>query len=161
MTPGKNAKHYLAGALNLVTGEIIYGLGPRKTNALFRDLLTQLDRAYPAPRVTRIYVVVDNYCIHKAKAVEQWLASHPRMAMLWWPTYCPQAHPIERVCGDVHDQCTRHHKRKRLGDVVHDVERHLRQNSPWLYKLSRLYDAPEVTAAVERLTGEQQAKRAA
>jgi transposase len=161
MTPGKNAKHYLAGALNLVTGEIIYGLGPRKTNALFRDLLTQLDRTYSALRVTRIYVVVDNYCIHKAKAVEQWLASHPRFAMLWLPTYCPQANPIERVFGDVHDQCTRNHKRKRLGDVVHDVERHLRQNSPWLYKLSRLYDAPEVTATVERLTVEQQAKRAA
>jgi hypothetical protein len=106
-------------------------------------------------------VVVDNYCIHKATAVELWLASHPRFALLWLPTYCPQANPIERVFGDVHDQCTRNHKRKRLGDVVHDVERHLRQNSPWLYKLSRLYDAPEVTAAVERLAVEQQAKRAA
>ena len=45
---------------------------------LFRDLLTLLDHTYAAPRVTRLYVVVDNYCIHKAKAVEQWLASHPR-----------------------------------------------------------------------------------
>jgi transposase len=161
ITPGKNAKFYLAGALNRATGEIIYGLGPRKTNALFRDLLTQLDRTYPAPRVTRIYVVGDNYYSHKAKAVEQWMASHPRFAILWWPTYCPQANPIERVFGDVHDQCTRNHKRKRLGDVVHDVERHLRQNRPWLYKLSRLYDAPEVTATVERLAVEQQAKRAA
>jgi hypothetical protein len=44
---------------------------------------------------------------------------------------------------------------------VHDVERYLRQNNPWLYKLSRLYDAPEVTAAVERLAVEQQATRAA
>jgi transposase len=30
MTPGKNAKCYLAGALNLATGELLYGLGPRK-----------------------------------------------------------------------------------------------------------------------------------
>ena len=161
MTPGKNATFDVAGALNRATGEIIYGLGPRKTHALCRDLLTQLDRTYPAPRVTRIYVVVDTYCMHKAKAVEQWLASHPRVAMLWLPTYGPQAHPMERVFGDGHDQCTRNHKRKRLGDVVHDVERHLRQNRPWLYKRSRLYDAPEVTAAVERLAVEQQAKRAA
>jgi hypothetical protein len=36
--------------------------------------------------VTRIYVVVDNYCIHKAKAVEQWLANHPRFTLLWFPT---------------------------------------------------------------------------
>jgi putative transposase len=161
MTPGQNQKHYLAGALDLTTGTLHHCVGPRKTNALFRDLLTQLNARYPADRYTRIYVVVDNYSIHKAKAVEQWLTSHPRVVVLWLPTYCPRANPIERVFGDVHDQCTRNHKRKRLGDVVRDVERHLRQNSPWLYKLSRVYDAPEVTAAVERLAAEQQAKRAA
>jgi transposase len=75
-------------------------------------------------------VVVYNSCIHKANAVAQWLASHPRIAKLWLPTYGPQANPLERVCGDVHDQWTRNHQRKRFGDVVHDVERHLRQNSP-------------------------------
>jgi hypothetical protein len=83
MTPGQNAKHYLAGALNLATGEILHGHGARKTNALFRDLLTRLDHAYPAPRITRIYVVVDNYCIHKAKAVGQWLESPPRITLRW------------------------------------------------------------------------------
>ena len=71
MTPGQNAKHYLAGALNLATGKILHCLGPRKTNALFRDLLTLLDRTYAEQGVRRIYVVVDNYKIHKAKAVNQ------------------------------------------------------------------------------------------
>ena len=131
MTPGKHAKFYVAGALNRATGEIIDGRGPRQTPALFRDLLTQLDRTYPAPLVTRIDVVVDNDSMHTANAVEPWLASHPRVAMLWLPTYGPQANPLERVFGDVHDPWTRHHKRKRRGDVGHDVERHLRQNSPW------------------------------
>lgn len=106
-------------------------------------------------------MVVDNYCIHKAKAVEQWLASHPRFTLLWFPTYCPRANPIERAFGAIHDKCTRNHKRKRLRDVVRDVERHLRQNGPWLYKLSRVYEAPEVTAAVERLAAEHQEKIAA
>jgi putative transposase len=161
MTPGKNEKHYLAGALNLATGAILHCLGSRKTNALFRDLLCLLERTYPEPWVTHIYVVVDNYCMHKAKAVEQWLASHPRFTLLWLPTYCPRANPIERAFGDVHDKCTRNHKRKRLRDVVHDVERHMDHNGPWLYKLSRLYDEPEVTAAVERIAAEQQTQIAA
>jgi transposase len=161
MTPGQNAKPYLAGALNLATGEMLHGRGARKTHALFRDLLTLLDHAYPAPRITRIYVVVDNYCIHKAKAVGQWIESHPRVALLWLPTYCPRANPLERAFGDVHDQCTRNHQRKRLRDVVSDVERHLRQNGPWCYKLSRLYDAPAVTAAVERIAAAERVKVAA
>ena len=72
MTPGKNEKYSLAGALNLATGQLLHGLGPRKTKAFCRDLLTLLDRTYPERWVRRIYVVVDNYKIHKAKAVGQW-----------------------------------------------------------------------------------------
>lgn len=151
MTPGKNEKHYLAGALHLATGKVLYCLGPRKNNGLFRELLTLLDTTYPAPGVTRIYVVVDNDCIHKAKAVEQWLATHPRFTLLWLPTYCPRANPIERAFGDVHDKCTRNHTRKRMWHLVQDVQRHMRSNGPWRYALSELYYTPEVTAAIEAL----------
>jgi putative transposase len=161
MTPGPNERHYLAGALNLATGKILHCLGPRKTNALFRDLLTLLDRTYPERWVRRIYVVVDNYRIHKAKAVVQWLETHARFELLGLPTYCPRANPIERAFGDVHDKCTRNHNRKRLRDVVRDVVGHLQANGPWLYKRSHLYDAPKVTAAVERSATEEQTQRAA
>jgi putative transposase len=161
MTPGTNEKYYLAGALHLATGKVLSCLGPRKNNGLFRDLLTRLATTYPAADVTRIDVVADNYCMHKAKAVTQWLASHPRFTVLWLPTYCPRANPIERVFGDVHAKCTRNHKRKRLRDLVQDGERHMPVNGPWQYKLSRLYDAPEVTAVVERIAAEKQPKIAA
>jgi putative transposase len=161
LTPGQNAKHYLAGALDLTTGTLHHCLGPRKTNALFRDLLSVLDERYPADRYTQLYVVVDNDKIHKAKAVEQWRATHPRVTLLFVPTYCPQANPIERVFGDVHDCCTRNHRRKRLPDLVADVEDHLHLNGPWQYKLSDLYYEPAVTAAVENLVAKEEAKVAA
>jgi putative transposase len=161
MTPGQNAKHYLAGALDPTTGTLHYALGPRKTNALFRDLLTVLDARYPADRYTRLYVVVDNYKIHKAKAVERWLATHPRVTLLFLPTYCPQANPIERAYGDVHDCCTRNHRRTRLPDLVADVEDHLHLNGPWKYQLSDLDYEPAITAAVENIAAEEHAKVAA
>jgi putative transposase len=154
MTPGTNEKHYLAGALDLTTGTLHHCLGPRKTNGLFRDLLHTLEVAYPTAQYQRIYVVVDNYKIHKAKAVEEWLAKHPRIRLLFLPTYCPRANPIERAFGDVHDLCTRNHTRKRLRDLVADVVEHLDVNGPWRYKLSDLYDDPAVTAAVERMVME-------
>jgi putative transposase len=160
-TPGTNEKHYLAGALNLTTGRLLHCCGPRKNNGLFRDLLALLDRTYPAPWVTRLYVVVDNYSIHKAKAVEQWLASHPRFTLLFVPTYCPRANPIERAFGDVHDKCTRSHKRKRLRDLVKDVQRPVQENGPWRYKLSHVYYEPAITAAVAKIAVEEAAKAAA
>ena len=160
-TPGQNEKHYLAGALNLETGELLHCLGPRKNHVLFREMLSLLDQTYPEPWVSRLYVVVDNYCIHKAKAVNKWLADHPRFELLWLPTYCPRANPIERAFGDVHDKCTRNHKRKRLRDLVQDVERHLHLNGPWRYKLSKIYEEPEVSTVVERMKADLQDQRAA
>jgi len=94
---------------------------------------------------------VDNYKIHQAQAVAQWLAAQPRFELLFLPTYCPKANPIERAFGDVHDKCTRNHKRKRLWAVVRDVAQHLAVNGPWHYALSEIYYTPEVTAAVQAL----------
>jgi transposase len=161
MTPGTNAKHYLAGALDLSTGTLHHCSGPRKTNELFRALLQRLDNAFPTSQFRRVFVVVDNYTIHKATAVEQWLAHHPRFERLWLPTYCPRANPIERAFGDVHDLCTRNHMRKRLRDLVADVEAHLNVNGPWNYRLSELYYEPTVTAAVAKIAAEEPAKVAA
>jgi hypothetical protein len=161
MTPGQHQQRYLAGALELSTGTLHHCLGPRKTNALFRDLLSFLDERYPADRYTRLCVVVDNYTIHKAKAVEQWPATHPRVILLCLPTYCPQANPIERAFGDVHDCCTRNHRRKRLPDLVADVEDPLHLNDPSKYQLSDLYDEPAITAAVEKIAAEEHANVAA
>jgi putative transposase len=161
MTPGTNEKHYLAGALDLTTGTLRHCCGPRKTNGLFRELLQTLDEAYPAPEFQRVYVVVDHDKSHKAKAVEQWLAQHPRLTLLFLPTYCPRANPIERAFGDVHDLCTRNHTRKRLRDLVADVEAHLHVNGPWPYKLSEIYYEPAVTAAVENMAAEEHSTAAA
>jgi putative transposase len=151
LTPGTNEKRYLAGALDLTTGTITHCVWYRKQTGLFLDLLDTLDRTHPAPLFTSLTVVVDNAKIHKAAKVQQWLAAHPRFALLYLPTYCPRANPIERAFGDVHDKCTRNHTRKRLWHLVQDVHQHLRVNGPWRYALSEIYYTPEVTAAVATL----------
>ena len=55
----------------------------------------------------------------------------------------------------------RNHKRKRLRDVVQNVERHVHDNGPWRDSLSHVYNAPESTAAGEPIAVEAQAKVAA
>jgi len=157
-TPGQNAKHDLAGALDLTTGTLHYCLGARNTNALFRDLLSRLEDRYPAERYTRLSVVVDNDKIHTATAVQPWLDAHLQVTLRFLPTYCPRANPIERAFGDVHDGCTRNHQRKRVPELVADVEDHLGLNGPWKYKLSALYSEPAVTAVVENIAAADHAK---
>ena len=160
MTPGTNQKHYLAAVLNLVTGKILHVTGERKNRWLFIDLLRLLDRKFPTTKFRKIYVVADNYRIHKAQAVVEWLAHHPRCEIIWLPSYCPKANPLERAFGDVHDKCTRNHKRGRIEDLVSDVVWHLKRNGPWRYKLSEIYYQPEVDAAVAELTAAEKLEAA-
>jgi len=86
LTPGTTATHSLAGALHLVTGRLLNGLGPRKNHGVLRDLCTLLDATYPTPPTPRIEVVVDNDGMHQAKAVEPGWAPYPRLTLLWLPT---------------------------------------------------------------------------
>lgn len=158
MTPGTNQKRYLSGALNYVTGKMTHVIGERKNRWLVIDLLCALERQFPA--ATKIYLVADNYRIHKAKAVEEWLKHHPRFEVLWLPSYCPKANPIERAFGDVHDKCRRNHKWRRINDLVGDVIRHLKSNGPWPYQLSSLYYTPEVDAAAAELSTVEKLKAA-
>jgi len=151
LTPGTNEKRYLAGALDLTTGTITHCVWYRKQTGLFLDLLDTLDRTHPAPLFTQLTLVVDNAKIHKAVKVQQWLTAHPRFEVLYLPTYCPRANPIERAFGDVHDKCTRNHTRKRIRHLVQDVQQHLQVNGPWRYTLSEIYFTPEVTAALAAL----------
>jgi transposase len=151
LTPGTNEKRHWAGALNITTGTIAPCVWYRKPTGLFLDLLQTLDRTYPARTYWHLQGVVDNAKIHQAAAVMKWLTLHPRFELLYLPPYCPQANPIERAFGDVHDKCTRHHTRKRIWHLVQDVKQHLQVNGPWRYALSEIYYTPEVTAAVQAL----------
>lgn len=159
-TPGTNQKNYMAGALDIVTGAIHHCVWFRKQTGLYLELLNLLDGAYPSATFDVVFVVADNAKIHHAEVVATWLQLHPRFQILYLPTYCPRANPIERAFGDVHDNCTRNHRRKRLRDLVGDVKRHLEVNGPWEYQLSSIYYTPEITAAVEKMAAEFQAKAA-
>jgi transposase len=160
MTPGTNQKQYLAGALNHVTGKLLHVVGERKNRWLFIELLKAIERACPARQFNRIYLVADNYRIHTAQAVIEWLAQHPRFEVVFLPSYCPRANPIERAFGDVHDKCTRNHKRTRIAELVSDVVWHLKRNGPWRYKLSEIYYEPEVDAAMAELLAAEKLKAA-
>src|SRR4029077_19957398 len=61
LTPGKNEKRYLAGALDVRTGVVIWVEGVRKTSYLFLDLLDRLRREYPQARC--LHLICDNYRI--------------------------------------------------------------------------------------------------
>jgi transposase len=127
MTPGQNQKHYLAGALNFRTGRLAFVEGPRKTSALFIQLVDHLVfRAYA--RATVIHLVLDNFRIHTSKAVQAAQARWgERVQLHFLPPYCPDHNRIERLWRDLHDNVTRNHQHTTMGELMNDVRAYLNQ----------------------------------
>jgi len=95
-TPGQNQTQYVFGAVNAITGDLHWVVWERKNNVGFRQLLQALLAAHTDDR--QIVIVLDNYRIHKAKAVVELVRKFKaRLRLYFLPTYSPQLNPIERL----------------------------------------------------------------
>ncbi len=128
-TPGKNQKHYLAGALHARTGKVVWAEGERKNSLLFIHLLYLLKRTYR--RAQRIVLIVDNYIIHKSYITRRWLANNPKFELLFQPVYHPWVNKIERLWKTLHDTVTRNHRHPSMKKLLRAVRRFLEVCQPW------------------------------
>jgi hypothetical protein len=124
VTPGKNQKFYLAGALDVRTGQL-HTTGTASKNAgLFCELLGLLASRYR--RARRVHLIVDNYGIHKARRTRKALEElGGRIVLHFLPPYCPDANRIERVWQDLHANVTRNHRCKTLERLLHNARQYL------------------------------------
>jgi len=124
VTPGKNVKRYLAGALDFRSGRLAWVSAAHKRGGLFIDLPRHLERSYPAARA--IHVIVDNYSIHDSRQTQLALATLPRIRLHFLPPYSPKFNPIERVWLDLHAEVTRNHRCIAIDELMAEVEHYLR-----------------------------------
>jgi transposase len=125
VTPGKNQKFYLAGALDVRTC-VLHTTGTERKNAgLFCALLELLDKHY-GPGVRRIHLILDNYGIHSARMTRRALqALKGRIVLHFLPPYCPDANRIERVWQDFHANVTRNHRCKTMRALLANARAYL------------------------------------
>jgi transposase len=97
MTPGKNRRRTIFGAVDLHTGRFLYQVTHKAISASFTGFCEQLLAAYPTAPV--VAVVCDNVIIHRSKIVQRWLATHPCLRVLHGARYSPHDNPVERVWG--------------------------------------------------------------
>jgi transposase len=90
LTPGKNRKVTVLGAIEVSTGAWVYRLG-RRCAADFIALLDQLLAAFPLAPV--IVVICDNDSIHHARTVTAYLKKQPRLELLYARPVQPARQP--------------------------------------------------------------------
>lgn len=90
-----NRQQRIIGALNAWTGQVDYLdnyiVGRKQIIAFYK----RLNQIYKQPR--HIYVIQDNWSIHKHPDVMAALAELPRLEPIWLPTYAPWLNPIEKL----------------------------------------------------------------
>lgn len=121
MTPGKNAKRYIAGAMDARTDRVTWTLGPKKNSALFIAMLNKLAGAYPDAK--SIHVICDNYTIHDSRQTRKWLTEYgKRFRLHFLPPYCPDDNRIERkVWREMHANVTVNHRCSTIEWLVQEV----------------------------------------
>ncbi len=127
-TPGTNVKRYLAGALEVRSGHVLWVEGERKTSALFIALLDHLCATYLEAPV--IHVILDNARIHASKIVQAALRGFAGTIRLHFlPPYCPQDNTIERVWEDLHANVTRNHRCPNMTALMREVRYYLHKRN--------------------------------
>ena len=130
LTPGKNVKRYIFGALNARTGKILHGVSEHQDAATFALFLDYLSASYR--RAKRIHLVLDNYIIHKARVVERKLNElRNRVVLHFLPPYSPDDNVIERLWKQLHDHVTRNHQHRTIASLVVAVDRFLANAQPF------------------------------
>lgn len=125
LTPGKNEKRYLAGALDEKTGKLVWVAAERKNSDLFILMLWQLVKEYPQAR--RIHVILDNFKIHDSQRTRWAVAAlKGKVQLHFLPPYCLDHNRIERVWKDLHDNVTRNHRCKNMQQLMNEVNTYLR-----------------------------------
>ena len=130
ITPGKNQKQYLAGALNARTGSLVYTVGGRKNSILFVTLLERLQSTYR--RAETIHLILDNYIVHKSRQTLAWLGRIGiKFIFHFLPPYSPESNVIERLWKQMHDHVTRNHRHTTMRDLMQAVFQFLRVVQPF------------------------------
>lgn len=130
MTPGTNRKRFLAGSVNMRTGDLVWVEAERKNSDLFIAWLQAIAAAHPDAKA--IHVVLDNYGIHRSKRTMAALAElGERIRLHFLPPYNPQCNWMEQVWLHLHATVTRNHQCRTMEDLMERVRTFMRVASPF------------------------------
>jgi transposase len=122
LTPGKNVKRYGFGAVDYITGAIVFQTSEHKDSASFCALAKAILNHYSGD-ARRIVVVLDNYIIHSSKITLACLAGmRDRLTPFFLPTYSPHLNCIELLWKHLRRTVTHNHLFEGIAALVEAVD---------------------------------------
>ena len=121
----------LFAAFNIATGVVIAKTYKSHRTREWIKFLEEIDKQVPQlaepdepggdPHILEIHIVADNYATHKAPAVQQWLAKHPRFHVHFTPTSSSWLNQVERWFGLLTEKLLRRGVHKSVRQLEKDI----------------------------------------
>lgn len=76
----------------------------------------------------KIYLIMDNYSVHKTKQVQQWLSrNHKKIKVYYLPTYSPELNPDELLNQDVKTNALGKHRTSNADELRANIKSYLKK----------------------------------
>ena len=162
LSPGRAERHgfeyfrhgtlSLYAAFNTKTGEVLGKTAARHTSAEFVAFLT--DIVTNQPRGKEIHVIADNLSAHKTAAVQEFLASHPKVTIHFTPTYSSWLNQVELWFAKIERDVIARGVFTSVADLRKKLMRYIRQynNAPRTVKW-RYFDPTRHITSTSAVTG--------
>jgi len=96
----------------------------------------------------KVYLIVDNHSVHRAKKVGKWLKKHKeQIAIFYLPPYSPELNPDELLNNDVKNNASKSYRPQNKTELVQNMRFYLRitQKRPDIVR--KFFKAPSVAYA--------------
>lgn len=103
----RNTKMRVVGLLDAATGGVDAWDYPRATARRLQECWLRAAQRYP--KATTIYLVLDNWPVHRHPDALAACAKDPRLTPVWLPTYAPWLNAIEKLWRWVRQHVTHTH----------------------------------------------------
>ena len=119
----RNGTTTLFAALDVLTGSVVGQCLPRHRHTEFLKFRATIDKQVPDG--LQIHMILDNYCTHKHKNVQKWLAKHPRFHLHFTPTPSSWCNMVERFFGKLTDKAIRRGVFHSVPDLITAIDAYL------------------------------------
>jgi len=112
------------------------------------DLFISFLRRLIASVDQKVYLIVDNHSVHRAKKVKKWLEKHKeQIAIFYLPSYSPELNPDELLNNDVKNNASKSYRPRTKAELVQNMRFYLRVTQKRPDVVKKFFKAPKVAYA--------------
>jgi len=138
----------LFAAFDIASGAVIGQTHRRHRSSEFLQFLRTVDASVPA--MLDVHLVMDNYGTHKAPAIKNWFARHPRFHVHFTPTSASWLNQVERWFATLTQRCVRRGTHRSTRELEQALHRYIELNNTDPKPFAWSKTADDILASIER-----------